>query len=543
VQELEGISLHGWQKRCLDAWTANGFCGTVSVATGAGKTVLALAAIKQLWDGPIFSTGQQLSVKIIVPRLFLAQQWRREAIRLLGILPARIGLYQGTQKCDPSLPFVIYVLDSARHNIARHIIADVSLQRSVFLICDEIHHFGSSENVRVFDFIAHIHPSYYFALGLSATPLCEHFYDRIAPAVGNIIFEYDLDSAGKQGITADYHLFRVAVALNPEERDRYDELTETMSRLNAQLAARCPELKGLRGQEFFIGLRRLASQGSKMAPLARNLLALILKRRTVVVLAAARIDCAVDLLSRLPLNTRTILFSERIRAADELFERLNAFYPGRVVRYHSSMEPEARQRALDAYRTGEKPVIVCCRALDEGLDVPSTDVGIIASSGTNLRQRIQRMGRILRKDGTGRLKRIFYLFVPSTSETPELLWAADAAVDVGAGAAAEVSQKSTARPEGTDLCYDAGARHLVNPEYDALAAKVMADLENKGASSRQLATALRQLRRGAVATDYLMDEGECQALLGTAVREEKAYLQTMLLLIRASAQELFLKEL
>jgi len=443
VQELEGISLHGWQKRCLDAWNANGFCGTVSVATGAGKTVLALAAIKQLWDGPIFSTGQQLSVKIIVPRLFLAQQWRREAIGLLGIPPARIGLYQGTQKCDPSLPFVIYVLDSARHNIARHIIADVSAQRSVFLICDEIHHFGSAENARVFDFIA---------------------------------------------------------------------------------------------------LRRLASQGSKLAPLARNLLALMLKRRAVVVLAAARIDCAVDLLSRLPLNTRTILFSERIRAADELFERLNALFPGRVVRYHSSMELEVRQRALEAYRTGEKPVIVCCRALDEGLDVPSTDVGIIASSGTNLRQRIQRMGRILRKDGTGRPKRIFYLFVPSTSETPELLWAADIDADIDADPAtvaatdAEGSQKDTSSPESTDLCYDAESQHLINREYDARAAKVMVDLASKGASSRQLETALRQLRRGAVATDYLMDEDECQALLSKAVREEKAYLQTMLLLIRASAK-------
>jgi superfamily II DNA or RNA helicase len=191
------------------------------------------------------------------------------------------------------------------------------------------------------------------------------------------------------------------------------------------------------------------------------------------------------------------------------------------------MEPVARQRALEAYRSGEKPVIICCRALDEGLDVPSTDVGIIASSGTNLRQRIQRMGRILRKDGTGRPKRIFYLFVPSTSEAPELLWAADA----------EGSHKDAALSKGSDLCYDAVSRRLVNSGYDVLAAKVIAGLESKGASSQQLETAHRQLRRGAVATDYLMDEDECQALLGKAAREEKAYLQTMLLLIRESAKE------
>jgi superfamily II DNA or RNA helicase len=571
VRELEGINLHDWQDRCLDAWAANGYRGTVSVATGAGKTVLALAAIKRLWDGPIFSEGQRLSVKVIVPRIFLAQQWRQEAIRLLGISPERVGLYYGAKKCNPSLPFVIYVLDSARHNVARHIIADIGTSVgdagtanegcSVLLICDEVHHFGSTENAHVFDFAAHIPSSRYFALGLSATPHCEHFNDRIAPAIGDVIFEYDLERAGRQGITADYHLFKVAVDLSYGERDRYDELTDAIARVSARLVARCPELKGLRGREFFASVRRLGTRGEGLAPLARNLLSLVLKRRTVVVLAAARIDCAIDLISRLPYNTRTILFSERIRSADGLFARLEVLYPGRTSRYHSLMEPEARQRALEAYRSGETPVIVCCRALDEGLDVPSTDVGIIVSSGTNLRQRIQRMGRILRKSGTGQPKRIFYLFVPSTSETSELLWTdevdetgnaagADKAVGLyevvgsggGTGLAGAVKgfedKGASSVSAGTDLYYNAESERLVNCDYDSLAARVIAGLESKGASSQQLETVDRQFRRGAIALDHLMDESECRVLLSKVVREEKAYLQTMLLMIQESAKGL-----
>jgi hypothetical protein len=38
--------------------------------------------------------------------------------------------------------------------------------------------------------------------------------------------------------------------------------------------------------------------------------------------------------------------------------------------------------------------------------------------------------------------------------------------------------------------------------------------------------------------NYLMDEPECRALLSKAVREEKAYLQTMLLMIQKSAKGL-----
>ncbi len=48
-------------------------------------------------------------------------------------------------------------------------------------------------------------------------------------------------------------------------------------------------------------------------------------------------------------------------------------------------------------------MLVTCRALDEGFNVPETEVGIIAASTATQRQRIQRMGRVLRpangKDG------------------------------------------------------------------------------------------------------------------------------------------------
>ena len=37
-----------------------------------------------------------------------------------------------------------------------------------------------------------------------------------------------------------------------------------------------------------------------------------------------------------------------------------------------------------------------CRALDEGFNVPETEVGIIAASTATYRQRIQRLGRIVR---------------------------------------------------------------------------------------------------------------------------------------------------
>ena len=42
-------------------------------------------------------------------------------------------------------------------------------------------------------------------------------------------------------------------------------------------------------------------------------------------------------------------------------------------------------------------VLLTCRALDEGFDLPDIEVGIVASMTKSPRQRIQRLGRILRK--------------------------------------------------------------------------------------------------------------------------------------------------
>ena len=65
--------------------------------------------------------------------------------------------------------------------------------------------------------------------------------------------------------------------------------------------------------------------------------------------------------------------------------------------YHTGLPPEVRRENLRLYRRGAFNCMVCCRALDEGLDVPDTNVAIVAGSTSSTRQRIQRLGRVLRK--------------------------------------------------------------------------------------------------------------------------------------------------
>ena len=56
--------------------------------------------------------------------------------------------------------------------------------------------------------------------------------------------------------------------------------------------------------------------------------------------------------------------------------------------------------------------------LDEGLDLPAADLGIILAASQSRRQMIQRMGRVLRRKPDGRFARFVIAYVIGTSEDP-----------------------------------------------------------------------------------------------------------------------------
>jgi superfamily II DNA or RNA helicase len=62
---------------------------------------------------------------------------------------------------------------------------------------------------------------------------------------------------------------------------------------------------------------------------------------------------------------------------------------------------------------------VTCRALDEGFNVPEARVAIIASSTASPRQRIQRLGRILRP-ARGKQRALVYTIYATDQEEQRL---------------------------------------------------------------------------------------------------------------------------
>ena len=92
---------------------------------------------------------------------------------------------------------------------------------------------------------------------------------------------------------------------------------------------------------------------------------------------------------------RCLVFVESISAAEETKKLLDE-QEHSVTIYHSQLSDSIRRSNLRLFRKGVFEVLIACRALDEGFNVPEARIALIGAGTSSKRQRIQRMGRVLR---------------------------------------------------------------------------------------------------------------------------------------------------
>ncbi|HKM05709.1 MAG TPA: DEAD/DEAH box helicase [Sphaerochaeta sp.] len=495
------LTLYAWQEECLDAWQQNDSRGIIQVVTGGGKTILALAAAQRLQQ----RLNGKLQVKIIVPKQFMVAQWTASLLNYketFGVEKEDIGNYSGLNKDTPDKPYMIYVINSARYKLSVHIAENLKKGESVLIIADECHHYASAENRKIFDFMSLLDskkPQQYFSLGLSATPQTEGFTNILVPALGPLFYSYGFSEAIRAEVINTCVLHNVGLFFNEAEEDEYEELSAEIAKLLGLLSKKCPEFATIPSSAIIPFLKKLA--GSKTNPnnkLARSLLFYLFKRKALVYEAESRSPSAIALVARLSNKAKIIIFGERISQTDLLFLALEKEYPNRVARYHSEMGEVARKHAIDRYRDGEVRILVSCKALDEGFDIPSADVGIVLSSTSMQRQRIQRLGRILRRNQNKGISSLFYFYIEGTIEDSALL---------------------SHEIEGVQefmLNYYTNSDTFTHCAYDPYAQEVLDKLANR-AQTDIIATTEHFLDLGRVRTDWL----DSEELLEARIREAR----------------------
>lgn len=344
------------QREALENWWQQGGRGVVVLPTGTGKTFLALLAILRAGRPTL----------VLVPTLDLVNQWYHE---LCLAFETPVGLLGGGYY--DLQPLTVATYDSA------HLYVDRWGQRYGLLIFDECHHLPSPTYS-----LAAIGSLAPFRLGLTATPQRSDGQEVLLPQlIGPIVYRREIrELAGD--FLAEYRVERLYVELTPEERQRYEQ---ARARYRCFLEKKRISLGGAQGWQRFL-------QAASRSPEGRAALEAYREQKQLALAAAAKLQLLERLLHRHG-QDRVLVFTYDNATAYHIARRF--LLP--IITHQTRIKE--RHQILQKFHRGDYPILVTSQVLNEGVDVPAANVGIVLSGTGSVREHVQRLGRLLRKQG------------------------------------------------------------------------------------------------------------------------------------------------
>ncbi|MDC1150238.1 DEAD/DEAH box helicase [Gammaproteobacteria bacterium] len=345
------MKLREWQAKAFPLWWAKKR-GIVKVVTGGGKTVFAIHCLTKYLE-----ENKDHSIFIVVPSIALLDQWYEGLQKDCN--ENEIALNGGGEHLEKLSRINISTIDSVK-NIIEQFNASKTL-----LIVDECHKIGTEKRGEV------LTNNWHATLGLSATPerdYDDNFYIIIRKILGDIIFDYDYIDAREDEVIVNFKLLYAYAAMTPDEEEKYKKFTKSIQRRAAT-----------------IGGNDMNDYPLKM---------LIFNRARMVKNSKNRIPFGIELLQKHKRDS-WIVFTENKKQAKEFNKIINSKGYKSAI-YNTDLDNAEREENLNNFKKGKLNVLVSCTALDEGFDMPEADGAMILSASSSKRQRIQRMGRVLR---------------------------------------------------------------------------------------------------------------------------------------------------
>ena len=345
------MKLRDWQENAFPLWWEKKR-GIIKVVTGGGKTVFAIHCLTKYLE-----ENQSNSILIVVPSIALLDQWYEGLSQSFS--SKEIALNGGGEQIEDISKICITTIDSLKNLI------DKVDPENTLLIVDECHKIGTEKRGEM------LTNNWHATLGLSATPerdYDDNFYIIIKKILGDIIFDYDYIDAREDEVIVNFKLLYAYAAMTKDEEDKYKKFTKSIQRRAAT-----------------IGGNNMNDYPLKM---------LIFNRARMVKNSKNRIPFGVELLQKHKRES-WIVFTENKKQAKEFNTIINTKGYKSAI-YNTDLDNAAREENLNNFKNGNLNVLVSCTALDEGFDMPEADGAMILSASSSKRQRIQRMGRVLR---------------------------------------------------------------------------------------------------------------------------------------------------
>jgi superfamily II DNA or RNA helicase len=344
------------QTEALETWWQQRGRGVVVLPTGTGKTFLAILAIARAARPAI----------VVTPTIDLLNQWYDELVTAFNV---PIGLLGGGSY--DIQPLTVSTYDSAFLYLERW------GNRFGLLVFDECHHLPGPSYMTTA--IGSIAP---YRLGLTATPERADGQEGLLPElIGPVVYRREIKQLSGDYL-AEYRTQRVYVELSPEEQTQYQRARDHYRRF---VEERGISMGSPRGWQRFI-------QETFRSPDGRAAFLAYREQRRLALAAPAKLDQLAELLAR-HRQDRVIIFTYDNATVYQIAHR---FLVPAIT--HQTRTKERRE-ILQRFHAGDYPILATAQVLDEGVDVPSVNVGIILSGSGTVRQHVQRLGRLLRQQG------------------------------------------------------------------------------------------------------------------------------------------------
>lgn len=392
-----------YQRQAFENWKNNKQKGLFAMATGTGKTITSLNCLLE-----IYNHSGYYKALILVPTITLVEQWEIECRKFnFDNIIKVCSKYSNWKSAIGNLRLLeqnpnnnhSYIIISTYASFVRSNVFDelCSLSRKkLLLIADEAHNMGAGRVAQRLNDIPYVR-----RIGLSATP--QRQYDDLGNAkireffgsIDNYTFEYSMRDAIQNGALCKYFYYPHLVELTPDEFAEYVELSKKIAKI---FDNNDPDSQDI--------LKRLLLKRKRIIHKAAN------KKKAFTEILQDRINTFGSLKytlvyvpeGNLPDDQMADIFDttdalgddeDSVHIIDEFTAIVRDIDDHVVVRQFIGDTPD-RDQILKDFADGKIDVITSMKCLDEGVDVPRSELAVFCSSTGNPRQFIQRRGRVLR---------------------------------------------------------------------------------------------------------------------------------------------------
>lgn len=386
-----------YQINAYKEWVDNNYKGIFAMATGTGKTITSLNCLLNEYK----ETNVYRAI-ITVPTTALVEQWKKECAKFnfKNIITVsskenwdnNLAFFNTASKLiDTSFIVIVTYASLPRKKFQSYF---TQLPDDTILIADETHNLGSQGLLKILPTI-HLEKR----IGLSATP------DRKFDELGNIaiqdffndkppyIVSYSMEEALKIGWLCSYTYYPHVVKLTDRELEEYRKLSLQLLRMgmfDKETGAfkSSPEIERLLLQR-----KRIIHKAANKLETFKNILINEYDKRKNLKYTLVYVPEGVESnFENVDFSTET---EDENRLINEYTKAVSQTDESIMVKQFTANSIN-RENILKNFESGNVHVLTSMKCLDEGVDVPRSELAIFCASTGNPRQFIQRRGRVLR---------------------------------------------------------------------------------------------------------------------------------------------------